>query len=387
MIILIHYAEIGTKGQNRPFFERRLEENVRTALKRAGIPARTRRMSGRIIADVPDSTRGEQVSEILAAQFGISSYAFVAKSESDIQSLERAAKELVAPREGTFRISARRADKRYPHSSQEINELVGEYVMNELGRKVNLTKPDVTCRIEVTGSEAFLYTEKLPGPGGLPVGTGGKVLVLLSGGIDSPVAAYFAARRGLAPHYIHFHAYPYTDREGIKRTGDIANILTAHQPETTLHFVPFAELQKEIVASRVPERLRLILYRRFMLRIAERIAQKIGAQALVTGDVVGQVASQTLENMATISDVTRLLVLRPLVGFDKADIIARAERIGTYAASIRGCEDTCSRFVPAHPALQARLSDVAEAERCLDVERLVADAVSQSEAVRVTGEK
>jgi len=268
MIILIHYAEIGTKGQNRPFFERCLEGNIRMALKRAGISARVRRMSGRIIADIPDDAKREQVFEVLAAQFGISSYAPAVKSGTDIQNLKQAAKELIKLHEGTFRISARRADKRFPHSSQEINELVGEHVVNELGRKVSLTKPDVTCRIEVTGSEAFLYTEKFPGPGGLPVGTGGKALVLLSGGIDSPVAAHFAARRGLAPHYIHFHAYPYTDRGGMERARDIANILTAHQPETTLHFVPFAELQKEIVASRVPERLRLILYRRFMLRIS-----------------------------------------------------------------------------------------------------------------------
>ena len=380
MVILVHYAEIGLKGKNRPFFEKKLAENIKSALQDAGVPADVRCLPGRITAEIPDNADKSTICGVLDVQFGAASYAFAESTGTSFGDIKHSAEKLIAKESGsTFRIAAQRGNKKYPYTSQEINEKVGEHIVRTLGRKVDLTKPDITCFIEIVEDTAFLYTEKLRGPGGLPAGTGGNALALLSGGIDSPVAARLVQRRGVSVGYVHFHSYPYTDRSAIGKAEKLARILQKYQPPSYLYLVPFAEIQKLIVNSPVPEPLRVVLYRRTMVKISQRAAEKEGASALVTGESIGQVASQTLENVAAIGDAADMPILRPLIGFDKEEIIAKAREIGTYEISIKECSDVCSRFVPKHPATKVRIADVRRAELEIGTERLVSEALKRSE--------
>ncbi len=382
MKVVVHYGELALKGGNRAFFEDTLAGNIRRSFGKEGIRAKLRKLSGRFLLELPDAAERQLVEKVLKSQFGVASFAFAAVSSADLEALKETAKRLVAEGEGeTFRIEAARSDKSYPHSSQEINELVGAYVKTALSRRVDLTHPDVTCFMELVGGEAYCYTERHPGPGGLPLGTSSGALVLLSGGIDSPVAAYFIKRRGAPVDYIHFHSYPYTERASIDKVERIVRALSVYDQTATLYLVPFADVQKAIVAAGIPPALRLILYRRFMLRIAERVARKAKRRALVTGDSLGQVASQTLENIAAISEATTLPILRPLIGFDKDTIVKQAREIGTYDLSIAPGDDVCSRFVPKHPATKAVPEDIERAERALDIAGLTDAAAAQAERI------
>ncbi|MBI1754816.1 tRNA 4-thiouridine(8) synthase ThiI, partial [Candidatus Azambacteria bacterium] len=299
-IALIHYHEISLKGGNRPLFEKALLANIKTAL--GGWYEKGKIFSGRIaIALGPDADE-DAVKERLRRVFGIANFAFTQKLSSDFETFSQEAFDEVARKEfGTFRIAARRSDKSFPVTSQEINERLGLRIKEQLGKKVDLDYPDLTCFLEIAGKEVFLYFEKEKGYGGLPVGTSGRVLSLLSSGFDSPVAAWSMMRRGCEVAFVHFHSYPSTSQASQENVKEIAKILTQYQYHSTLYLVPFLPVQKAMLAAIADTKKRVILYRRFMMRIAERVAEKAKYGALVTGDSLGQVASQTLENIAVIS--------------------------------------------------------------------------------------
>ena len=375
---LCHYHEVGLKKGNRAFFERRLCQNIRRALAR--YPYRSvRRISGRILVAVPEDAPHRQIGKRLQKVFGLASCSPAWLSGQSLEELERNLWTLVRDREyATFKIEARRAQKSFPLTSPELNRLLGSYLVERSGKGVNLTAPDLTCHVDIVERYAFLYFTKLPGVRGLPVTTSEPVVALLSGGIDSPVAAYKIMKRGCPVIFVHFHSYPFTNLESQEKVRRLVRLLNQYQFQSVLYRVPFAHTQRQIVALTPPE-TRVIFYRRFMLRIAERLALREGALALVTGDSIGQVASQTLPNLSVISSTVGMPVLRPLVGDDKEEIIQTARRIGTFPVSILPDVDCCSLFVPRHPETRAQAAAIEETEAALDVEELVAAALDGAE--------
>jgi thiamine biosynthesis protein ThiI len=296
---------------------------------------------------------------------------------------ERVGREAVKCEFDSFRISARRADKRFPLNSQQINTEVGAHVQELTGKRVDLAHPELNIHLEVMPGETFLYLRKIEGAGGLPVGAGGVVVALLSGGIDSPVAACRMMRRGCRVIFVHFHSFPYLNRKSQDKAQELARHLTRRQYESLLYLVPFGDVQKEVVVQ-APAPYRVVLYRRLMLRIAARFAGRHGAGALVTGESLGQVASQTLENISAIEQAVDMPVLRPLIGMDKNEISEQAMAMGTYQTSIIPDQDCCQLFTPRQPVTRSRLQDVLKAESALDVPRLVEQAVCGAEERRYT---
>lgn len=379
-VVLIHYHEIGLKGRNRGRFEQQLLTNIARALK--GLPrGAVRRLSGRIVLEVaPDAETGA-IRERLADVFGIANYSDALRVPNAIEHIRAGAWELVRRTDfGSFKIAARRGDKSFPLTSEEINRDVGAHVQALSRAQVKLDDPDLTCHIEVSYQGAFIYTGKMPGPGGLPVGANERAVSLLSSGIDSPVASYKTMKRGVRLSFVHFHSQPYTNRSSQRNTEELVRVLTRYQYRSTLYLVPFVEIQRRVM-THAPPGYRVILYRRAMLRIAEAIADREGAQALVTGESVGQVASQTLSNMRAIEEVTALPLLRPLSGDNKEEIIDLARRIGTYDISIEPYEDCCTVFVPKHPETRADLNTVHEIEPKLDLPPLIDLALKSTDVM------
>jgi thiamine biosynthesis protein ThiI len=290
---------------------------------------------------------------------------------------------LVSPRKfETFKIDARRANKKYPLSSQQINEHLGDVVRTRSGQTVRLEGPELTCYVDIVEEYAFLYFRKLKGVNGLPVSCSGKVVVLISGGIDSPVAAFKVLKRGCHAIFVHFHSLPHTTPESLDKVRQLVSILNEYQYRSKIYMIPFADLQRQVVAF-TPAETRVILYRRLMMRLAEEIAHREGAHALVTGESIGQVASQTLENLRVISDSTQLPILRPLIGEDKEEIVTVARRIGTFPISILPHEDCCSLFVPKHPETRAKLDGIQRVESRLEIEPMVREALKQMQTERI----
>lgn len=373
-----HYHEIILKGKNRQFFEGKLKRNIRLALK--DLPVReVRRHSGRILIDMEEGAPAEEVSERLRRVFGIAVCARIRRCPLDLEEIKQCLWQEVQNRDfQTFKIQARRAQKNYPLNSQQLNERLGAFLVEKTGRKVRLKDPDLTCHVDLVGKEALVYFDKIRGAGGLPVSSSGKVVALLSGGIDSPVAAFKMMKRGCRVIFVHFHSFPHTTPESLEKVRQIAALLSRYQYRSKLHMIPFAELQRQVVAFTPPDS-RIILYRRLMLRIAEKVALQERAQGLVTGESIGQVASQTLPNIRVISRVARLPVLRPLIGDDKEEIIEVARDIGTYPVSILPDVDCCSLFVPRHPVTRARAGVIEASEKILDVEQMVDKALEERE--------
>jgi len=321
----------------------------------------------------------EAVREALGTVFGVVKMALALRVPPDLERLKEAIGRAVAERRfSSFRITTARSDKSFPLTSQEVNVELGAFVQGRTGARVDLTHPEMTVYVDILPKEAYYYFDPLPGPGGLPVGTGGRVACLLSGGIDSPIAAYRMLKRGCQVTFIHFHSFPLVDASSREKAVELVDLLDRHQGGSRLYLVPFAEVQKRIIVS-VPPPSRVVLYRRFMLRIAERLAERERAGALVTGDSLGQVASQTLENIAAIDAVASLPIFRPLIGMDKVEIIQQAVGVGTYPISILPDQDCCTLFVPKHPATRLTEAQAAALETPLDVEELVRIAVEEAE--------
>lgn len=393
---LIHYGEIGLKGENRPFFERKLVQNIKSVLADLTPLSKIRtltRLYGRLFLEITgNSTALPRVKESAGLQndknaikgrlrkvFGIANFSGAFLVDRNLDILKHTIWEEIKKRRpfSTFRIRTSRADKNFPLTSRDIEFEVGGFIKAKSKARVDLEEADLTCFIEILSKEALFYFDKIPGPGGLPVSTAGKVVTLLSGGIDSPVAAWQIAKRGARSIFVHFHSYPQTDKASQENVKELVKELTKWQLSSKLYLVPLLDIQKEIVAQ-CPTKLRVILYRRMMLRLAEKIARKEKAKALVTGESLGQVASQTLENINAISRIVDLPIFRPLIGMDKEEIINLAKQIGTYEISVRPYEDCCSLFVPEHPETKAKLAEVERAEEELEVEKLIEDALKQT---------
>ena len=384
-LIICHYSEIGLKGKNRRFFEERLIENIKKALPKNSWQ-KVRRISGRILVELKKERDKEKIKENLKNVFGLAFFSFGVNCEQNIEAIKEKAVEILKDKEfKTFKIETQRSKKDFPLTSQEISKQVGEYVLKKakvknqkLNIKVDLEKPDITCFIEIVDNYAFLYTEKIPGPGGLPVGVSGKAVSLLSGGIDSPVASYYGQRRGIKIIFLHF----FTHKNSIKKIEKIVKVLNKYQFKSKLYLVPFLDVQKEIFKKTEPK-FCCLLCRRFMFKIAEILAKKERAEALITGENIGQVASQTLRNIGVIEEITKLPVLRPLVGMDKEDIMNKAKEIGTFSVSILPQEFYCQKFLPKHPETKADLRKVKEEEEKLDVEKLIDEAVKRSQIYKL----
>ena len=390
-LVLVRYGELALKGGNRKAFERKLMRNIRKAVEPIS-PVRIERSVGRIT--LWPERRGGRVAARAADVFGVKSVSPAWGSESEPQVIAELGKALLletleeraGPEPVTFRVRVKRADKSFPMRAMELERFVGEHVMPGPERvRVQLRDPELTLGIEIREGRSYVFLKRLPGPGGLPVGTLGRGLCLLSGGIDSPVAAWMGMKRGLYMGYVTFHSAPYIGEGFKKKVMDLARTLGRWQPTASLFVVPFADVQTEI-RDRAPQEYRTVLYRRAMQRIASRLCDVHDYQVLVTGDCLGQVASQTLENMACIGAATERLVLRPLVAMDKEEIITVARRIGTFDLSSTAEPDCCTVFQPARPVLRGRDSECREIEAGTNLESLITAAVAGAE-VRTVEER
>jgi thiamine biosynthesis protein ThiI len=381
MRIVVRYHEIALKGRNRRFFVEKLAENLRRATADLG-GASVQILPGRLAVRLPDEVGWDVARERIRSVFGIANFSRAHETAPDLERLKAAAVESLRDASfASFRVTTRRSDKSFPKNSLAIDRELGAAIQGATGMKVDLSHPELTVLVEVLRGRILFSFEKHPGLGGFPVGSSGRVLALLSGGIDSPVAAWRMMKRGCRVLPVHFHAFPLQDRTTIDKARELARILTRYQFRTRLLLVPFAPVQQAIVAS-CPAPLRVVLYRRFMVRIAEALAVPRRARALVTGESLGQVASQTLDNIAVIDEAAQGPILRPLVGMDKEEITAEARRIGTFEVSTLPDQDCCQLYVPRSPSTAATLAEVREAESRLDAPSLVSSAVAAAEEER-----
>jgi thiamine biosynthesis protein ThiI len=375
--VVVHYQEIALKGRNRPWFIARLVRNIKTATADLDVTRVVTKM-GRIEIMLGGPDAWEPVAERLRCVFGIANFSRAALVPLDVDVIAKAIlNDLGDLQVSTFRVSAKRADKRFPLTSPQIEREVGGRIREVKGWTVALDDPEFTIHVEALTGEAFYHFGKEAGPGGMPTGVSGRVVALLSGGIDSPVACYRLMKRGCRVLPVHFHSYPILSRASQEKVRELAGVLTRYQQFTRLYMVAFGEIQQQVMLAVAPP-LRVVIYRRLMLRIAQAIAQTAHAGALVTGEVIGQVASQTLENMATIGSVSTLPVFRPLIGMDKDEITTEAQRLGTYAISIIEDQDCCQLFTPKHPATKARREDIEAAEGTLPIDDFVRRAVESA---------
>ena len=374
--LVAHYHELGLKGRNRDFFERTLAQNLKRALRGTGY-TKLRRGFGRIVVDFEPGSPVAKAAERASRVFGVAYIGAGVRVEPDLEHIGDVALELMlAEPFESFRVRSRRTHSSVPQRSAEIQVVVGQRIKDATGGRVDLKNADATAWIELFAGTGIVYRLRLTGPGGLPSGTSGRMLALLSGGIDSPVAAWMLGRRGATVELVHFHGQPFTDPSSVHQAAELTQVLTRYQLRSTLHLVPLADLQREIV-THAPASLRVVLYRRMMMRIAARLAEEREAQALIIGDSLGQVASQTIENLRTVdAAVPGTQVFRPLIGMDKQEIVDLATRIGTYEISTRKHQDCCVLFEPRAPATKtsAAQADVAESE--LDVETMTGKALA-----------
>jgi thiamine biosynthesis protein ThiI len=378
--LVAHYHEIGLKGRNRSFFEDALARNMRRALRGTGY-LKLRQGFGRVVVDMKEDAPIDEAARRVARVFGLAYVSVGKRVEANMEAIADAALELIkAEPFDSFEVRARRTHSPFEKTSSEINVAIGQHIVDATGAKVDLKHADATITIELFGNACIVSRRRLQGPGGLPVGVSGKMLGLLSGGIDSPVAAWRMARRGAEVELVHFHGQPFTDPSSIRQATELAEVLSRYQLRAVLHLIPLADAQREIV-THAPANLRVVLYRRTMMRIAAALADEIGAKALITGDSLGQVASQTIENIRTVDSALPpdVEVLRPLIGMDKQEIVNEAKEIGTYDISVRRYQDCCVLFEPRSPATRSNpgIADQGEAE--LDMDALVGKALAARE--------
>lgn len=376
--IIVHYHEISLKGGNRPLFLRRLARNLAQATAGLGVRA-IHRLPGRIVLDLEPGAPLPELEGRVGEVFGIANFAPALRTPPSLPAFREAVARLLEGRSfESFRITARRTFKAFPMTSEEVNRDLGAFVLSRHPTRVNLDQPALTVHVEILPREAYIYCDRRPGLGGLPVGVSGSVVSLLSGGIDSPVAAWRMQRRGCEVVFVHFHSHPYLPDTSQAKARALVRLLTRHQYASRLWLVPFGEIQREVVLSVVPP-LRVVAYRRLMARIAEALAGREGAGALVTGESLGQVASQTLENLARTTEVVSLPLLRPLIGMDKEEIVRQARQIGSYEISIEPDQDCCTLFVPPHPETRATPEAIRRAEAALELDRLVRQGVEAAQ--------
>ena len=382
-VIIIRFGEIFLKGKNRGFFERALETNLRRALKE--FSCEFEKQSGRYFVKNFNDYEAETILEKLKKVFGVHSLSIAYETTADMDALFEAAK-LVARSQGTFKVESHRGDKKYPLTSVEISKTLGGRLLQAYkgALTVDVHNPSFVVRVDVREHNvALVFAEFIEGANGMPVGTAGKGLLLISGGIDSPVAGHMMAKRGMVVDCLHFHSYPYTNMQAKQKVVDLATILSEYTCGTNLYNVSVTHIQEAIHEKCKPE-LMITLLRRFMFRIAERHALHIHAQCLITGESLGQVASQTIEGVTSSNSVVETLpVLRPLIGFDKNEIIERSVKMGAYETSILPFEDCCTVFLPDYPATRPQLKDILREEEKLDVEALIAEAFASMEKIKI----
>ena len=374
--VIVKTHELALKGKNRPWFMRRLTENLRLATVGSGV---SRVWQGQLMVGLSLDDEGSWpvVKDRVRDCFGVAKFFLAYEYPQDLGPIRE---DLPGMLEGykfrSFRIETNRADKRFPQTSPEVNRDLGRFVEELTGATVDLTDPDLTIYLDIQTRGILLYFGETRAHGGLPVGASGKVAVMLSGGIDSPVAAWHMMKRGCPASYVHFHSYPLVDRSSIEKASELAQHLTRHQRHSELFLAPLADIQKRLIVE-TPPSYRVLLYRRFMLRITEALARRHGAKAIVTGESCGQVSSQTLDNIAVVDEVAGMPVLRPLIGLNKEEIVGMARNIGTFPISIQPDQDCCSLFVPRHPETRARLATVEKLEEGLPVDEMVGEALSR----------
>ena len=385
-MLLLKLGEVVLKGLNRRTFEDKLVNNVRRRLRKCGSFQVYVRQSTIYVEPQRDDCDMEAALTAARQVFGVVSVVRAVPCEKTVEAIVATAREYLAgefAQARTFKVESRRADKSFPMNSIQISQAVGGDLADAFpGVAVDVHNPDLTVHVEIREKFAYVHGPALPGAGGLPVGTGGHAVSLLSGGLDSPVSSWMMARRGVQLEMVHFVSPPYTSQQAQDKVLELARLLTAWTGRLLVHIVPFTKIQEEI-RKNCPEEFFTLIMRRFMMRIAEAIAKKANAGALVTGESLGQVASQTMLALGVTEDVTSLPVLRPLIGMDKVEIIRIAREIGTYDTSILPYEDCCTVFTPRHPAIRPQVEDVRAAEAALDVEALVAKALEGEQWVRV----
>ena len=382
---LVHYHEIALKGGNRGFFVQRLVQNLGSLLRQVK-DIYVQSLPGRIRINYPDDIPWKIIQDGIRHAFGVVNFAQAHSipinydSPDFIPLCEAIEKNLPTKPFNTFRITTKRGDKRFNKTSIEVNREVGAYLHEKTETPVRLNAPDLTIFIEIVNHTAYFSMNREPGPGGLPTGMSGKVVCLLSGGIDSPVAAYRIMKRGCKVTFVHFHSRPYLSRDSEDKVRDLAKQLTRYQLYSRLFLVSFGEIQRHIVLES-PAPLRIVLYRRMMMRIADQLASQEQAWGLVTGDSLGQVASQTPENLKVVNEISRLPILRPLIGMDKIEITNESQNIGTFETSIEPDQDCCTLFVPRHPDTRCRLQDIQKVEQRLPTQEMVDTSLKNSELV------
>lgn len=384
-VLLVRYAEIHLKGLNRPYFERMLVDRMRQAL--GSIPAHIEREPGRVFVYGVPEDKLEEAAKKICGVFGIHSVSptlCVAKTWEEIESAAVSLLNENGDKPSTFKCFAKRSDKRFPMTSEQICRELGHTILTAYPNlTVDVHYPKIKVTVEVRQNHAFVFTKEMRGVGGMPVGTNGKAMLLISGGIDSPVAGYMIAKRGVSLAAVHFYSYPYTSERARDKVVELAKIVARYAGEIDLYLVSFTEIQLAIY-DQCPSSETTVLMRRLMMKIAERIANSCGAQALITGEAIGQVASQTMDSLACTDDAVSLPVFRPLIGFDKEEIIERAQQIGTFDTSIQPYEDCCTVFVPQHPVTRPKVEQLRQSESLVDFEPMIEKAIETAELMKIS---
>ncbi|MBN1377250.1 tRNA 4-thiouridine(8) synthase ThiI [Candidatus Woesearchaeota archaeon] len=378
--VVIHYSEIALKKGNRKKFELKLVRNIEEILQNK---ENIKRLYGRIIIFLNKNSNIKKIEERLKKISGISHFAFAVNCNLDIKECEDKIIEIIEENKlkaETFAVKALRSNKEFKYNSQQINEILGEKILKKYKWKVNLNNPEICFYTEITEKDIFIYINKTKSLGGLPVGVTGKVISLISGGIDSPVASYMLFNRGCEVILVHFQNETITKKGVESKIKELAEKLSQYQPRTKLYIVKFGNIQKEIIKN-IPAKYRMIVYRRIMFEIGSKIAEKEHALGLVTGDSIGQVASQTLENLNVIYDKAELPVFSPLIGFTKEEIVKISREIGTYEISIQPYEDCCSYYLPEHPEIKSDLKTIEKAEKNLNIGKEIKDSVESAEII------
>ena len=388
-ILIVRCGEVALKGMNKPYFERMLAERIHKRLKAAGYgKASVKRHEGLIFVRFDREWDTVQLAGEISKVFGVASISPAVESESNMEAIgveavsfmEKLCEERCVR---TFKVEAKRADKQFPIKSPDIARQIGGYVLKGLKvLKVDVHNPDVRLFVDVRHDKSYIYADKIAGFGGLPLGTNGKGLVLLSGGIDSPVAAWMMAKRGMMIEAVHFHSYPYTSPRAQEKVEDLAKIVASYCGSFKMHVINILPIQEQIVKN-CPEAETTIHVRRFMMRIAEKIAERNSAMMLITGENLGQVASQTAEALVVTDNCVNMPVMRPLIAMDKIDIIAKAQEIGTFETSIEPYEDCCTVFLPKHPTTKPQLDKIEISDSKLDIDALVESAIAEEEIIYI----